>query len=38
MSHGKMSEQEYWLYVRDRVSERMNIFYMLPNKSIVIGA
>ena len=31
-----MSEQEY--YLRDSVSERMNIFYKFPYKSIVIGA
>ena len=33
-----MSEQKYCLYVRDSVSERMNIFYMFPYKFIVIGA
>ena len=26
------------LYLRDTVSERMNIFYMFPYTSIVIGA
>ena len=35
--HGIPSEQEYCLYIRDGVSERMNIFYMFPNKSIAIG-
>ena len=38
MLHGIMCEQEYCLYLRDSVSERMNIFYMCPYKSIVIGA
>ena len=38
MLHGKTSEQEYCLYLRDNVSERMYIFYMFPYKSIVIGA
>ena len=33
-----MSEQEYCLYLRDSVSERMNSFYMFAYKSIVIGA
>ena len=37
MLHGITSEQEYCLYLRDSVSERMNIFYMFPYKSIVIG-
>ena len=37
MLHGIMSEQDNCLYLRD-VSERMNIFYMFPYKSIVIGA
>ena len=35
MLHG-MSEQESLLKIF--VSERMNIFYMFPYKSIVIGA
>ena len=26
------------LYLRDTVSERMNIFYMFPYEAIVIGA
>ena len=30
MLHGIMSEQEYCLYMRDSVSERINIFYMFP--------
>ena len=30
MLHGIMNEQEYCIYVRYRVSERMNIFYMFP--------
>ena len=38
MLHGIMSKQEYCLYLRDSVSERMSIFYMFPYKSIVIGA
>ena len=38
MLHSIMCEQEYCLYLRDSVSERMNIFYMFPYKSIVIGA
>ena len=38
MLHDIMSEQEYCLYLRDSVSERMNIFYMLLFKSFVIGA
>ena len=38
MLHGIMSEQEYCIYLRDSVSERMNIFYMFPYISIVIGA
>ena len=38
MLHGKISEQEYCSYLRDSVSERMNIFYIFPYKSIVIGA
>ena len=38
MLHGKKSEQDRYLYVRDNVSGRMNIFYMFPYKSIVIGA
>ena len=38
MLHVIMSEQEYCLYVRDSVSERMNIIYMFPHKSIIIGA
>ena len=38
MLHGIKSEQEYCLYLRDIVSERMNIFYIFPYKSIVIGA
>ena len=38
MLHGITSEQEYCLYLRDSVSERMNIFYMFPYKYIVIGA
>ena len=38
MLHGLMSEQEHCLYYRDSVSERMNIFYMFPYESIVIGA
>ena len=33
-----MSEQEYCLYLRDSISERMNMFYMFPYKSIGIGA
>ena len=33
MLHGIISES----YLRDGVSERMNIFYMCPYKSIVIG-
>ena len=37
MLHGIMSEQDRCLYVKDSVSERMNIFYMFPLKSIVIG-
>ena len=35
---GKISEQEYCLYLRDSVSEKMIIFYMCPYKSIAIGA
>ena len=38
MLHGKMSEQDRCLYVRDNVSGRMNIFYMFSYKFIVIGA
>ena len=38
MLHGIMSEQEYCLCLRDSVSERINIFYVCPYKSIVIGA
>ena len=38
MSYGITSEQEYCLYLRDSVSERMNILYMFPYKSLVIGA
>ena len=38
MLHGITSEQEYCLYLRDSVSERMNLFYMTPYKSNVIGA
>ena len=38
MLHGIMSEQEYRLYLRDNVSERINIFYMFPYKSIFIDA
>ena len=38
MLHGITSEQDYCLYLRDSVSERMNIYYMFPYKSIVIGA
>ena len=38
MLNGITSEQEYCLYLRDSVSERMKIFYMFPSKSIVIGA
>ena len=34
MLHGITSE----IVLRDSVSERMNIFYMIPYKSIVIGA
>ena len=30
MLHGIKSEQEHCLYLRDGVSERMNIFYMFP--------
>ena len=37
MLHGIMSEQEYCLYSRESVSERMNIFYLFTDKSIVIG-
>ena len=37
MLHGILSKQEYCLYVRDSVTERMHIFYMLLYKSIVIG-
>ena len=35
MLHGITSEQDYFLYLRDSVSERVNIFYMFPYKSIV---
>ena len=38
MLHDITSEQEYCLYLNDSVSERMNIFYMFPYKSIIIGA
>ena len=38
MLHGIKSEQEHCLYLRDSVSERMDIFYMFPYKSFVIGA
>ena len=38
MLHGKMSEQDRCLYVRDNVSGKMNIFYTFPYISIVIGA
>ena len=38
MLHGIMSEQEYCLYLKDSVSERMNIFYIFLYKYIVIGA
>ena len=38
MLHGITSEQEYCLYLRGSVSEKMNTFYMFPYKSIVIGA
>ena len=38
MLHDIMSEQEYCLYLRDSVSERMKLFYMFPYKSTVIGA
>ena len=40
MLRGIMSEQENSLYLRDSVSERMNIhvFYMFTYKSIAIGA
>ena len=40
MLHDVMSEKEYCLFLRHRlsVSETMNIFYMFPYKSIVIGA
>ena len=38
MLHRIMSEKEYCLYLRDSVSERMNIFYMFLYKSIFIGA
>ena len=38
MLHGIASEQEYYLYLRDSVSERMNTFCMFPYKFIVIGA
>ena len=36
MLHCITSLKEYYLYLRDSVSERMNIFYMSPYKSIVI--
>ena len=38
MLHGIMSAQEYCLYLRDSVLERMNKFYMFPYYSIVIVA
>ena len=38
MLHDITSEQEYCLYLRDSVSERMKILYMFPSKSIVLGA
>ena len=38
MLHGITSEQEYCLYLRESVSERMNIFYMFLYRYIVIGA
>ena len=38
MLHSITSEQEHCLYLIDSVSERINIFYMFPYKSIVIGA
>ena len=38
MLHGIMSEQEYCLYLRDNISERMKLFYMFPYNFIVIGA
>ena len=38
MLHGIISEQEYYLYLRDSVSERIIIFYTFPYKSVVIGA
>ena len=31
------NEQRYCLDVRDDISERMNIFYMFPYKSLVFG-
>ena len=33
MLHDITSEQEYCLFLRDSVSERMNIFYMFLYKS-----
>ena len=38
MLHGITGEQEYCLYLRESVSKRMNLFYIFPYKSIVIGA
>ena len=38
MLHGIIGELDRCLYVIDSASERMNIFYMFPYKSIVIGA
>ena len=38
MLHGITSEQDYFLYLRDSVSERMKLFYMFLYTSIVIGA
>ena len=34
MLHDITSEQEHCLYLRDSVSDRMNIFNMFPYKSV----
>ena len=38
MEHGITSEQEFFFYLSDSISERMNIFYMFTYKAIVIAA
>ena len=38
MLHVITSEQVFFFYLRDSVSERFNIFYMFTYKAIVIAA